>query len=144
MKNGNNDSRTKDLLRAAGDQAKQPGFFQELWEQVRLVFSLLKDRDVPIYLKAVPFLGFAYLLLPPDIVPDFIPVLGQLDDLTIMLIGAKMFIELAPQEIVASHIARMRGGAAAATIVDGTASEGTPTQKEPTIIIEAQPEDKRS
>lgn len=143
MTNSNKDSRTKDLLSAASKQAKQPGFFQELWEQVRLVFSLLRDRNVPIYLKLVPFLGFAYLLLPPDIVPDFIPVLGQLDDLTIMLIGAKMFIELSPQDVVASHIARMRAGSAAATIVDGSSSEPTSTQKEPPVIIEMPSDDSK-
>lgn len=117
------------MFDAATNQAKQPGFFQELWEQVRLVFALMKDRNVPLLLKILPFAGILYLLLPPDIIPDFIPVLGQLDDLTVLLIGAKMFIELAPQDVVAAQIARMRGAA-------GTVIEGKTAEKEPTIIID--------
>jgi uncharacterized membrane protein YkvA (DUF1232 family) len=129
------DSHTKNILNSAASQAKQPGFFQEIWEQVRLVFSLMKDRNVPIYLKVVPFLGVAYMLLPPDLIPDFIPVLGQLDDLTVLLIGSKMFIELAPQTIVAEHIARMRGMSLPA------GGEGA-AEKEPTIIIDPGPAEK--
>jgi uncharacterized membrane protein YkvA (DUF1232 family) len=128
------DSHTKNILDSAATQAKQPGFFQEIWEQIRLVFSLLRDRDVPLYLKVVPFLGIAYMILPPDIIPDFIPVLGQLDDLTILLIGSKMFIELAPQDVVARHIARMRG------ILSPAVGEGQTADKEPTIIVDPDPQ----
>ena len=41
-----------------------------LLRQVRLVWCLLRDRRVPLWLKVIPFLSLAYLAIPADIVPD--------------------------------------------------------------------------
>ena len=103
---------------------KDPGFFGELWQQVRLVYYLIKDSEVPIYLKVVPFIGILYTLFPIDIIADVIPVLGQLDDLTILVIGAKVFIEMAPPQVVARYMAQMRGEASG-MIVEGQAKDVT-------------------
>lgn len=101
---------------------KDVGFLGELWQQIRLVFYLVKDREVPIYLKILPFLGIVYALFPIDLVTDFVPVLGQLDDLTLLLIGAKVFIEMAPPQVVARHMEQMRNQGTS-TIVEGTAKD---------------------
>ena len=101
---------------------KSPGFVKELWEQITMVYYLVRDRDVPLYLKALPFLGLLYVLFPIDFITDFVPVLGQIDDLMVVTIGAKVFIELAPAHVVAKYMALMRGEAAS-TIVDGVASD---------------------
>lgn len=90
-----------------------PGFFTELIQQAKLVFQLLLDPKVPLYLKALPFAAVAYLLFPVDILPDVIPGLGQIDDITILLIGAKLFIELSPQEIVAKYLQKFQNSEAA-------------------------------
>jgi uncharacterized membrane protein YkvA (DUF1232 family) len=84
------------------------GFFGELWQQVKLVYQLMLDPEVPIYLKILPFAAILYLLFPFDFLPDIIPGIGQLDDITILIIGAKMFIELAPDQVVSRHLQKMR------------------------------------
>ena len=84
-------------------QVKDIGFWREIVHQVRLVFHLLRDPEVPFYLKLVPFIGFVYLLSPIDFVPDLFLGLGQLDDLTVLVVGSKIFMELAPPHIVARH-----------------------------------------
>lgn len=89
-------------------EVKDPGFWRELWQQARLVYYLMLDREVPIYLKIVPFLALGYFLLPFDFLPDVAPILGQVDDVTMMIIGAKVFIDLAPPQIVARHMRRIR------------------------------------
>lgn len=89
------------------------GFFRELWQQARLTFSLMLDRQVPLYLKALPFAAIAYLLMPIDFLPDVVPGLGQLDDLGVLLLGAKVFIELAPQDVVQRYLQQYAGGAKA-------------------------------
>ena len=94
-------------------------FLGELMQQIKLVYYLIRDRDVPIYLKVLPFLGVLYVLFPIDIITDIIPVLGQIDDLMILTIGAKVFIELAPAHVVAKYMDQMRGQ----TIVEGTATD---------------------
>lgn len=60
---------------------------------------LATDRRVPWYARSLVWLGVAYFLLPFDIVPDFIPVFGQLDDLLLVpgLITAGVL--LTPREI---------------------------------------------
>lgn len=84
------------------------GFWRELWQQARLVYALLRDPNVPIYLKIIPFTAVLYLLVPFDLLPDVVPALGQLDDLTAILVMSKVFIELAPQRLVAKHMAKIR------------------------------------
>ncbi|MBP6789664.1 MAG: DUF1232 domain-containing protein [Candidatus Promineofilum sp.] len=96
-------------------------FLGELVQQIKLVYYLVRDRDVPIYLKVLPFLGVLYVLFPIDIITDFVPVLGQIDDLMILTIGAKVFIEMAPAQVVAKYMAQMRGEGPA--VVEGEASD---------------------
>ncbi len=106
MKNDEERSVNEDT--ALTQQNQNPGFFRELWQQVRLVYKLLLDPEVPIYLKVLPFAALVYLILPFDFLPDVIPGLGQLDDITILIVGAKMFIDMAPQQVVARHLQGMR------------------------------------
>lgn len=91
------------------EQMKDPGFWRDIWHQIRLVLSLLRDPEVPIYLKLLPAAAIVYVLFPIDFAPDFYPVLGQLDDLTALLVGAKVFVELAPPAAVARHMAEITG-----------------------------------
>lgn len=86
----------------------QQGFLTELWQQARLFVRLFLDSEVPIYLKLIPVAAIAYLLFPIDFLPDVIPGIGQLDDLTILIVGAKMFIEMAPQHIVEKYLFEMQ------------------------------------
>ena len=95
-----------DMVLAPHDDKQ--GFLGGLWQQLRLVQKLFLDPEVPIYLKALPIAAVAYLLFPFDFIPDVIPGLGQLDDITILILGAKMFIEMAPQQVVARHLQSMR------------------------------------
>lgn len=108
------------------EQMKDPSFLGELWQQIRLVYYLIRDNEVPIYLKILPFVGILYAIFPIDLIADVIPVLGQLDDLTILIIGAKVFIEMAPAHVVARYMAQMRGGAPNIKIVDGAAVDVEP------------------
>ncbi len=91
------------------NRPKDAGFFKDLIHQARLVWYLLRDPDVPFYLKAIPALSLVYLILPTDLMPDIVPALGQLDDITIMLLGAKMFIDLSPNEIVDYYLGQLKG-----------------------------------
>ena len=95
---------------AIDPRVQDPGFWREIWEQVRLVWLLLKDKEVPIYMKLLPVAALIYVILPVDLIPEILvpPPFGQLDDLTAVLFGAKLFIEMAPQDIVNRHIRAMR------------------------------------
>ena len=48
-----------------------------------------------------------YLVFPIDIIPDFIPVIGQLDDLGVLIFGLDFFIRNAPKDVVEEHMGRI-------------------------------------
>ena len=72
--------------------------------------------------------GILYTLFPIDLIADVVPVLGQLDDLTILLIGAKVFIEMAPPQVVARYMAQMNPQKSA-TVVEGETVDLSPKVK---------------
>jgi uncharacterized membrane protein YkvA (DUF1232 family) len=86
------------------------GLLAEAARTGRLIWRLLGDRRVATATKlVVPALAGAYLLWPIDLLPDVLPVLGQLDDLALLLLGANLFIQLCPPEIVREHREELRG-----------------------------------
>ncbi len=77
---------------------------QEIWQNGQLAWRLYGDPRVSFLLKAMaPVLGLAYFIMPIDLMPDLIPVLGQLDEIAVFLLLMRLFISLAPPELVAEH-----------------------------------------
>jgi len=74
-----------------------------LFSQVRLAVRLLREPRVPILAKAVPLLAALYLISPLDVVPDLLPLLGQVDDLTLILVALAVFLRICPPAAVAFH-----------------------------------------
>lgn len=103
--------------------AKDEGFWREVWKQARLAWYLIRSPEVPLYLKLLPALAVIYVLLPTDFIPDVFPVIGQLDDITALLVGTKVFIELAPQDVVAQYIRTARRDAPVATSEEGAVDD---------------------
>jgi uncharacterized membrane protein YkvA (DUF1232 family) len=96
-----------------GPYIPQGSLFRELIQQAKLAYNLLLDPRVNPLTKLIPIAAAAYLVLPTDVVPDFLPVLGQLDDVAILMFGLRMFFEFAPANVVEEHLkqlaARVRG-----------------------------------
>ena len=88
---------------------QQLGMLKGLLDHGRLIFRLMGDKRVPIYLKVLPVASLVYLVSPIDFVPDVIPVLGQLDDLAAVLVAIETFIKLCPSDVVAEHRADLNG-----------------------------------
>ena len=137
MEKQDKNSRDKNmkLESALTPKVKDPGFWREMWQQIRLVYYLLRDPEVPFYLKLLPFTAVVYLLFPFDLLTDFAPVNGQLDDITILLVGTKIFIELAPPHVVARHMEAIR-------VQDGYGVVNTPAADDlaESIIIDGEHE----
>ena len=73
----------------------------------RLLWGLLRDGRVSPQQKLILVGIVGYLLVPFDLIPDFIPVVGQLDDLAVVLLGLDLFIRTAPADVVNEHLARI-------------------------------------
>lgn len=78
----------------------------------RLVWGMVRDPRTPIGLKGMLVAALAYVVMPVDLIPDVIPIIGQADDLTVLLLVLDLFIQNAPREVRAEHTARARDGTA--------------------------------
>jgi uncharacterized membrane protein YkvA (DUF1232 family) len=67
------------------------------------LYFAARDPRVPWYAKALALAVAAYAASPIDLIPDFIPVLGYLDDLLIVPLGIWLVIRLIPPEIMVEH-----------------------------------------
>jgi uncharacterized membrane protein YkvA (DUF1232 family) len=76
----------------------------------RMVWGIMRDPRTPLGLKGLLAAALAYVVLPVDLIPDVIPILGQADDLTVLLLVLDLFIQNAPAEVRAEHAARARSG----------------------------------
>ena len=72
----------------------------------RALYLAARDPRVPWYAKAVAALVAAYAVSPIDLIPDFIPVLGYLDDLLLLPLGIALAIRLVPAEVWQDCLAR--------------------------------------
>jgi uncharacterized membrane protein YkvA (DUF1232 family) len=70
---------------------------------LHLVWNLARDPRVPARSKALLFMAGGYIASPVDVFPDFIPGLGQLDDLVLIAFVLDRIINRVPQEVVAEH-----------------------------------------
>lgn len=101
------------------------GVLSELVRNGKLAWRLLKDPRVSLpYKLIIPGIAGLYLFFPADLLPDFFPVLGQLDDLAIIALAVKLFVELVPKDIVNQYRDGQgpvghRSGAAPGQVVDG-------------------------
>jgi uncharacterized membrane protein YkvA (DUF1232 family) len=70
----------------------------------RLYWRLFRDRRVSILAKALLVSALAYLVWPADLVPDFVPFVGEVDDLAVVLSGLWLFVRLCPPEVVRERV----------------------------------------
>ena len=80
----------------------------------RLAWELVRDSRIPFWVRVViPALGL-YLVMPVDVIPDFIPVLGYLDDVLLVLVAVAALVRFTPRSVLADHVAALevppRGG----------------------------------
>lgn len=89
---------------------------KKLKTDIPAVFLALKEKGTPWYAKVIAMVVVVYALSPIDLIPDFIPVLGYLDDVIILPALIAWCIKCIPREVLAD--CRMRA--------EGLWSEGKP------------------
>ncbi len=70
---------------------------------VHALYLASRDPRVPWYAKALAVVVAGYALSPIDLIPDFIPVLGYLDDVILVPLGIMIVVRLIPPAIMAEH-----------------------------------------
>ena len=82
---------------------------KRLKADIPAIFIALKDKDTPLTAKILAAVTVAYALSPVDLIPDFIPVLGYLDDLIILPALAALTIKCIPKEKLAECRVKAEG-----------------------------------
>jgi len=76
---------------------------------IRLYWRLFRDSRVSWAPKALLVGALGYVILPFDIIPDAIPLFGEVDDLVILLAAARTFIRWCPPDVVQEHVRAIDG-----------------------------------
>jgi len=83
--------------------ARLADWARSIRRDVRAVYLASRDPRTPWYAKALAVGVAAYALSPIDLIPDFIPILGQLDELIILPLGIWLVVRMIPAEVIAEH-----------------------------------------
>ena len=73
---------------------------RELKAEVFALYAAMRDPRTPWYAKLLIVVIVAYALSPIDLIPDFIPVLGFLDDILLLPLGIVLAVKLIPPEVM--------------------------------------------
>lgn len=88
---------------------KAKAWAKRLKRDVMALWLAARDRRVPWHAKLVAGMVAAYALSPIDLIPDFVPILGYLDDLVIVPLGIMLAIRLVPKELMEEFRAEADG-----------------------------------
>jgi uncharacterized membrane protein YkvA (DUF1232 family) len=83
------------------NSAKWNERFQFIMRQARTMLLAVKHPSVPWPAKLIAACSVGYIFSPIQLIPTFIPVIGQLDDLAVLLVGMKLLRRLTPAAILA-------------------------------------------
>jgi uncharacterized membrane protein YkvA (DUF1232 family) len=86
---------------------------------VHAVWLASRDPRVPWYAKALAVCIAAYAFSPIDLIPDFIPVLGYLDDAILLPLGILLVVRMIPADVMAEHRAAAAAAAERPTSIGG-------------------------
>lgn len=79
---------------------KLKGWARKLKNDLKVIYLAYQDKRTPWYAKVLTALVLTYALSPIDLIPDFIPLLGYLDDLILVPIGIYLIIKMIPQQVI--------------------------------------------
>jgi uncharacterized membrane protein YkvA (DUF1232 family) len=89
--------------RTAAHRQSLVGSIKQLPNYARLVFGLLTDPRVSLLDKALLGAAVAYVISPVGLIPDFIPVIGELDDLFVLVLAIQHLVAGADPEVLQDH-----------------------------------------
>ena len=76
-------------------------------DKLRLALALARDSRIPLVVRAIPPGLILYLATPIDLIPDFIPVIGHLDDMVILIVGVGLLLRFTPRDVLEDHVTRL-------------------------------------
>lgn len=90
-------------MEASGVMARMRGWARSVRRDVLALWIAARDTRTPWYVKFMAACIAAYAFSPIDLIPDFIPVLGYLDDLILLPLGILLVVRLIPKDLMAEY-----------------------------------------
>jgi uncharacterized membrane protein YkvA (DUF1232 family) len=87
----------------AGAKRTVMGTISEIPNFLRLLYGLITDSRVNAVDKIVVAGAIAYILLPVDVIPDFVPFLGEVDDVFLLILSLQRLISNAGRAVVQAY-----------------------------------------
>jgi uncharacterized membrane protein YkvA (DUF1232 family) len=78
-------------------------FIWTIRKRMKLTWALLKDERVPMWQKAIPFLPLIYIFSPLNFLTFAIPVIGQIDDVFLVMLALELFERVVDKTIIAEY-----------------------------------------
>ncbi|KAA0547089.1 DUF1232 domain-containing protein [Bacillus sp. BGMRC 2118] len=85
---------------------KMKAWASNLKKQIVILYLAYKDKRVPWYAKAITACVVAYAFSPIDFIPDFIPILGYIDDVILLPLGIMLAMKLIPKDVLSDCAGR--------------------------------------
>lgn len=82
------------------------GMLRDLVLRLKLIVRLMGDRRVSPFLKLLPVASLVYLIYPFDLI-SVIPGVSALDDMALVSLGAYLFLEFCPTDVVQEHMKKL-------------------------------------
>ncbi|MGC2544298.1 MAG: DUF1232 domain-containing protein, partial [Silvibacterium sp.] len=73
---------------------------KRFFKQFRIIRRAIVHPQVPWYAKVVAGCAFLYVISPIQLIPDFIPIVGQMDDVLVVILGIKFLRRCVPQSVL--------------------------------------------
>jgi uncharacterized membrane protein YkvA (DUF1232 family) len=70
---------------------------------MRLLWKVVRDRRVSTFVRGGLIAVAAYLAMPFDVIPDWLPVLGQVDDVVVLTVGVRALLKQVPEPVLVEH-----------------------------------------
>jgi uncharacterized membrane protein YkvA (DUF1232 family) len=88
---------------ATGRKRTVVGAVRDLPNFLRLLYGLITDPRVELLDKLLVAGAIAYVMIPEDIFPDFIPLIGEVDDVFVLVLALRQLMKSAGREIMLEH-----------------------------------------
>ena len=98
-----------------------------MWRQrLLLAVALVREPRIALRVRLLMLAVGLYLVMPLDIIPDFIPVIGALDDILIVLIALRLLLRSIPESLLDEHLREIESRQAAASLSGAPAVDPAP------------------
>lgn len=75
--------------------------------KLQLALAIMSDPEVPVRARILPPLLILYLSMPIDLIPDFLPVIGQIDDVLVLAVGLGLMLHSVPVRVLEARISAL-------------------------------------